>query len=291
MQKNTQPNRCPNHLNTQIQFYCSLCKTFECWTCQRNHKSHKSKHFSLPEKLLANYEYIKFLGGGTYGTVFKVKSLTDDQEMALKIITEVDEDSIQKFKKEAQFLCSLEHKNIVKYIYSEWIKEEEMFFILMELIEGSLQEKIKTISQEDAFCYFKQISEGLCFLHEDRGIMHRDLKPGNILIKGDECKICDMGEAKQMKRESTFLTNDQQFGTELYLPHEVLEGKKYGFKADIWALGIMFYKMLTNGDHPFYDQKDNDMEVLKQRVKDHNFKMSPKITNQLHLDIVRGFYY
>ena len=237
---------------------------------------------------MVNYEFIKFLGGGTYGKVFKVKSLNDNQEMALKMIKEVDEKSLPKFKIEVQFLCKLKHKNIVKYIHSEWIKEEEMFVILMELIEGSLQEKIKTISQEDAFRYFKQISEGLFYLHEDKGVMHRDLKPGNILIKGDECKICDMGEAKQMKRDLTVLTNGKQYGTEPYLPHEVLEGKKYGFKADIWALGIMFYKMLTNGDHPFYNEKDNNMELLKQCVQNHNFKMSPKITNKLYLDIVRG---
>ena len=144
-------------------------------------------------KLLENYEFIKYLGGGTFGKCFKVKSLADDQELAIKIILNVDDETFNLIKKEAQILCSLNHKNLVKYNNSERIIEEEIYYILMELAEGSLIDKMKTMSQEDAFKYFKQISEGLYYLHIERGIIHRDLKPGNILMKGDECKICDLG--------------------------------------------------------------------------------------------------
>ena len=284
-------NCCPIHPDLQKEFYCENCKTCFCLSCYKLDKAHKSKISSLSDKLLENYEFIKFLGGGTYGKCFKVKSLADDQELALKVISDVDDEIFLRIKKEAQMLCSLNHKNVVKYIHSERIKDEELFFILMELVEGCLLDKIEIMSQEDAFKYFKQIADGIYYLHVDRGIIHRDLKPGNILMNGDECKICDLGEAKIMTKESTKLSNTQGFGTESYLPPEVFKGKDYGFKADIWSLGIIFYKMLTNGGHPFNPNGGKDMDLLRQSVRKHEITISEKIKNPLYLELLKGDHF
>ena len=289
MAEESQPNHCPTHPELQKEFYCESCKLCYCMSCYKLDKAHKSKIAPLSEKLLENYEFIKFLGGGTYGKCFKVKSLADDKELALKVISDVDDEMFKVIKKEAQMLCSLTHKNVVSYTHSERIKEEEIFFILMELAEGCLLDKIETMSQEDAFKYFKQIADGLYYLHVDRGIIHRDLKPGNILMNGDDCKICDLGEAKKMTKEATKLSNAQGFGTEAFLPPEVFEGKDYGFKADIWSLGIIFYKMLTNGGHPFNPTGVKDMDLLRQSVRKHDITISEKIKNPLYLELLKGF--
>ena len=92
-----------------------------------------------------------------------------------------------------------------------------------------------------------------------------------------------------MLREYTALSNSQGFGTESYLPPEVLKGNVYSFKADIWALGIIFYKMLTNGVHPFNQNNDKDMNLLKEKVKKNDFVISDKITNKIFLKLLKGF--
>ena len=220
--------------------------------------------------------------------MFKVRNLSDGQELALKVMQDVDEETFLAVKKEAQFLCSLNHKHVVKYTYSYRIKEEELFIILMELAEGCLIDKIPTMKQDEAFKYFKQICSGLYYLHVDLGIVHRDLKPGNILMKGEDCKICDLGEAKKMTKEFTKLTNTQGFGTEAYLPPEVLNGKDYSFKADIWAMGVIFHKMLANNAHPFNPSNDKNCDI-RQSTLSKNMTISPEIKDPLYLKLLKGF--
>lgn len=281
-------NRCPTHPESPKEFFCEICKAIYCNACYKRDKSHTSKISPLPsKKLLKSYEFIKFLGGGTFGKCFKVKSFADDQELALKIIYINEDNLFSNVKKEAQLLCSLIHKNLVRYTHSDRIIKENIFYILMELAEGCVQDKIKTMSQEDAFKYFKQIAEGLHYLHVEKDIIHRDLKPGNILLNGEECKICDLGVSKKMTQEYTKLSNTQGFGTVPYLPPEVFAGKEYSFKADIWALGIIFHKMLTNGDHPFL-YKEKDLDSFKQRVQNHEIAISDTITNAVYLDLLKG---
>ena len=284
------PNRCPNHPEAPKEFYCEVCKTFFCMTCYKNDKNHKQKISSVSETLMENYEFLKYLGGGAFGKVFKVQSLSDGQELALKVVQDVDDETFVIAKKESQFLCSLNHKNIVKYTYSYRIKEEQLFVIIMELAEDSLYDKIPTLTQEKAFDYFKQICEGLGYLHLERGVIHRDLKPGNILLKGDEIKICDLGEAKKMTKEHTKLTNKEGYGTECYLPPEVLSGKDYGFKADIWALGIIFHKMLTKEVHPMNPTGSKSIDI-RQSTLDNQIVISESITNPLYLQILKGFLF
>ena len=285
------PNRCPSHPESQKEFFCQECKTIFCYICCKNDKKHKQSISSLSETLLDNYEFLSYLGGGSYGKVFKVRSLNDGLEHALKVIEGVDDEVYTLAKKESQFLCSLNHKNIVKYSSSFRIKDEKLFIILMELAEESLLDKIPSMTQELAFEYLKQICEGLAYLHMKLGVMHRDLKPGNILLKGDIVKICDLGEAKTMKNTHTKLSNPESFyGTEVYLAPEVLLGKDYGFKADIWAIGIIFHKMLTNSIHPFSSSSNKEKDALKKNIINNQIKISQNIKNPLYLDILKGFF-
>ena len=185
-------------------------------------KKHKQKISSISETLLDNYEFISYLGGGSYGKVFKVCSLNDGKEHVLKVIEDVDDNTYVLAMKESQFLYSLNHKNIVKYSSSFRIKDDKLFIILMELAEESLFQKIPSMSQQQAFEYLKQMCEGLAYLQLNRSVMHWDLKPGKFLLKGDVVKICDLGEARTMTNTHTKLSKTEGHGTEFYLPPEVL---------------------------------------------------------------------
>lgn len=94
--------------------------------------------------------------------------------------------------------------------------------------------------------YLKQIINGFKGLH-DLGIMHRDFKLANVLINNNLCKIADLGFAKKMKFNELTYT---KIGTIITMAPEVIEGKGYGFNADIWSLGVVFYHMLY-GKYPY----------------------------------------
>ena len=285
---NEPENRCAAHPSLSKEFFCESCKLIYCNTCYQNDKKHRQKISSISEILLENYEFLSFLGRGSFGTVFKVKSLSDGQELALKVIQDVDDETFHIIKKESQFLFTLNHKNIVKYNSSYRIKQEDLFVILMELAEDSLMNRLDSMTEEEAFKYFIQICEALRYLHEEMRIVHRDLKPGNVLIKGETVKICNMGEAKKMMSEFLELSNEEGFGTENYLAPEVLNGKEYGFKVDIWALGIIFHKMLTKGVHPF--NPNNEKNAIKEKVLGNEREISKNIKNPLFLTILEGFF-
>ena len=160
----------------------------------------------------------------------------------------------------------------------------------MELAEGYFIDKIQNMSQEVAFKYFKQIAEGLNHLHTEQGIVHRDLKLNNILIKGDEIKICGFDWAeKKTNYSEEYLGEEGYNAIAPYLAPEVLKGKEYGLRADIWALGIVFYNMLTNGGHPFNPKNLKSIDRLVKRIKNDEIEFSDKIQNQVHLDILRGW--
>lgn len=94
--------------------------------------------------------------------------------------------------------------------------------------------------------YLKQILNGFKGLH-DVGVMHRDFKLANLLVHDDVCKIADLGFAKKMGHESITYT---MLGTCITMAPEVLEGNGYGFGADVWSLGVVFYQMLY-GRYPY----------------------------------------
>ncbi|MHC4829727.1 MAG: bifunctional serine/threonine-protein kinase/formylglycine-generating enzyme family protein, partial [Planctomycetota bacterium] len=213
----------------------------------------------------------KFLGQGGMGAVFLGTQLDLQRHVAFKVLAEhltQDPKQVEQFFREARALARLEHPNIVT-IYSVG-KDEGVHFLLMQLVTGgSLKDWVKRNgkpSLEQACDFVRQIAKGLGEAHS-KGIIHRDIKPDNVLVAdGPTLKITDFGLAR-MDEDAGGLgfATGKIVGTPHFMSPEQIDGRKVDLRTDIYALGATFYKLLT-GQYPF--RGDSAVEVLLMHVND-----------------------
>jgi serine/threonine-protein kinase len=211
------------------------------------------------QSAIAHYRITSKLGEGGMGAVWRATDTKLNREVAIKILPEAfarDPDRMARFTREAQVLASLNHPNIAA-IYG--VEERAL---VMELVEGeTLAERIKQagLPFETALNYARQIVEALEYAHE-KGIVHRDLKPANIKVTPEgRVKVLDFGLAKAMDAtpaagsdpsNSPTLTMRQTemgviLGTAGYMAPEQARGQVVDQRADIWALGVVVWEMVT----------------------------------------------
>ncbi|MBK8036909.1 MAG: protein kinase [Verrucomicrobiaceae bacterium] len=211
----------------------------------------------LPEELTAllpaeTYRVDYLIGRGGMGAVYKGEQLRLDRPVAIKLMRRDqgrDHGFEQRFHREALAMAKLNHPNIVSVIdYGE--AGPDYLYIVMELVEGAdMMEVLRTgrMTQEMALRLLPQICDALQFAH-DHGIVHRDIKPSNIMLTRDgRIKMCDFGLAKRHDVESTFQTRSGTgMGTPDYAaPEQFSAADQVDHRADIYALGVMIYQMLT----------------------------------------------
>lgn len=211
----------------------------------------------LPEELTqllpaGNYHVERFLGQGGMGAVYKGTQVRLKRPVAIKIMRRdlgKDYDFEARFEREAQAMAKLNHPNIVSVIdFGE--AGPDYLYIVMELIDGAdLMDVIRggQMTQEMALSLLPQICDALQFAH-DHGIVHRDIKPSNIMLTRDgRVKMCDFGLAKRYDVESSFRTQTGTgMGTPDYAAPEQFNPKAHiDHRADIYALGVMIYQMIT----------------------------------------------
>jgi len=208
-------------------------------------------------KKLGKYEISSILGKGAMGIVYKAIDPDINRQVAIKtirfdLVTEGSdsEEMMQRFMREAQAAGKLSHPNIIT-IYDVG-REQDLTYIVMQFIEGpSLQRMIasgeKFTTQQIVFLMTK-ICSALEYAHKF-GIVHRDIKPGNILIDNEgNPYICDFGVARV--ETSTLTQSGTAVGTPSYMSPEQVKGKKVDKRSDIFALGCILYEFLT-GKRPF----------------------------------------
>jgi len=223
------------------------------------------------ETVLGNrYEIIRKIGDGGMAFVYEAKDKLLNRTVALKVLRPEfvdDEEFLTKFKREAEAVASLSHPNIVN-VYDVG-EDGKVHYIVMEFVDGqNLKEIIQnegTLDEYTALDITKQIALALGAAHK-KGIIHRDIKPHNILIsnEGRVVKVADFGIAKAVS--NTTVTNiGSVIGSVHYFSPEQAKGKFVTNSADLYSLGIVLYEMLL-GKVPF--RGDSPISIALQHIND-----------------------
>lgn len=202
---------------------------------------------------IAQYEILSRLGGGGMGVVYAARDTKLGRSVALKSLPPEwshDETARQRFIREAQAASASHHRNICT-IHDIIAAEDGRLFIVMPNYEGqTLKHRLQRgpVPLDEAIDIAAQVAEGLAKAH-DRGVVHRDIKPGNLLLAEDGVKILDFGLAK-LAGSQDLTAAGSTLGTVAYMSPEQIRGDEVGPQSDIWAVGVVLYEMLT-GSQPF----------------------------------------
>lgn len=217
---------------------------------------------------IGRYEIKKEIGRGGMATVYQANDPNFERDVAVKILPHAFMDDPQfrkRFEREAKSIAAIEHSAIVPV--HDFGEENGQPYIVMRLMTGGdLSEKIEAgkFSIEEAAIIIERISSGLDAAHE-HGILHRDLKPGNIIFdRYENAHITDFGLAR-MSTGSQTLTGDNILGTPPYMSPEQIMGEELDNRSDLYSLGIIFYKMIT-GDNPYHSK--SSAKVLMMHIQD-----------------------
>ena len=207
-------------------------------------------------EVIGKYEIRGRLGAGAMGTVLDAVDPVIERRAALKIIPRPAADdadgqeSLARFKREAQAAGRLNHPNIVAvYDYGE---DAERAWIAMELVEGGTLKQVldrgERLPLAETLRVMAQMLDGLDYSHK-RGVVHRDIKPANLMLTSEgQVKIADFGIARI--ENSSMTQVGTVMGTPSYMAPEQLRGETVDARADIWASGVLLYQLLT-GEKPF----------------------------------------
>ncbi len=239
---------------------------------------------------LPNYRLIEKLGAGGMGEVWKAEDKRLLRHVAIKILPSrlaADAEWKERFLREARTVAQLSHPNIAT-IYSI-DQHGETLFLAMELIEGEpLSNRIARgpIPANEAARIAAHVADGLAEAH-GKGIIHRDIKPDNILVSAKVVKILDFGIAKQIggTADPSLTEGGMVMGTPHYMSPEQALGRNVDARTDIFSLGTVLYEMLT-GTRPF--QGDAATQILLQIVmqEPRDITAAPGIPSEL-VKIVR----
>jgi serine/threonine protein kinase len=211
---------------------------------------------------IGKYKVLERLGAGGMGSVYLCEHRVMRHRVAVKVLPTAKAESqessaLERFYREARAVAALNHPNIVRAFDID--QDEKLHFLVMEYIDGaSLQEIVKRHGPLDIYRaahYIAQAAMGLAHAHQTAQLVHRDIKPGNILVdRNGVVKVLDMGLARFFNDEESLITkkyDENVLGTADYLaPEQALDSHNVDVRADIYSLGATFYFCLT-GNTPF----------------------------------------
>ncbi len=210
-------------------------------------------------KEIAGFEIISKLGQGGMGAVFKARQKSLDRIVALKILPKSianDGHFIERFQREARASAKLNHPNIVQGINVGKDPATGLWYFAMEYIEGpslrQLLEEKSVLPEAEALGYVRAVCRALELVHTNN-MVHRDIKPDNILIGTDgEARLADLGLAKQLNDDVSLTQSGEAVGTPFYMAPEQVRGenKTCDIRTDLYALGATLYHLVT-GKPPF----------------------------------------
>jgi eukaryotic-like serine/threonine-protein kinase len=224
------------------------------------------------------YRIDALLGQGGMGRVYKAYDKELDRTVAIKVVREGaigQADALKRFKQELVLASKISHKNILRI--HDMGDVGGLRFISMAFVEGQdLQHIIHDnpkMPMDRILNFARQIAEALAAAHAE-GVVHRDLKPQNLLVdKNDQIFVCDFGLAKSFEEGAIGMTRTGAFlGTPRYMSPEQVEGKPADNRADLYSYGLILYELVT-GDVPFTGE--STLKVMYQRIQEK--PKSPKL--------------
>jgi tRNA A-37 threonylcarbamoyl transferase component Bud32 len=216
-----------------------------------------------PGTVVAGYRVEALLGHGAMADVYRARDERLDRVVALKVLDRLsaaDERFRRRFLRESEIAASLDHQNVVRVLAAG--DDDGRLYLAMELIDGQdlrrLLREHGPLEPERAVALVEQVAAGLDVAHQ-AGLVHRDVKPGNILVAAERAFICDFGIARHVSSVSS-LTVDRGFiGSIDYVPPEQIEGGPIDGRADQYSLACVLYECLA-GSRPF--ERDSELSVV-----------------------------
>ncbi len=240
---------------------------------------------------IGNCRIVGEIGSGGMAVVYKAVQEPLGRTVAIKALKPsiaMDSQFAKRFEREAHFMASLQHENILHVV--DFVKDGRSMYIIMEYVEGidlyDLLELTDTITPEVAAIIALQVCRALDYAHF-RGIIHRDIKPANIMIsKQGEVKLMDFGIARD-DTLSDLTETGTGLGTPSYMSPEQILGDKLDFRSDLFCVGICLYQMVT-GSKPFVE---DEARTVMQKIRLDRFvsarKINPKVPRQLERILAR----
>jgi serine/threonine protein kinase len=224
---------------------------------------------SLIGQTLGNYKIVDLLGHGGMATVYRGYQEAVDRRVAIKVLPPhpaLDAQFVERFQLEARTIANLQHPHILP-LYDYGVQDEILYFVMAYIDGGTLEDRLRkddplTLSQVERV--LREVAGALDYAHR-RGIIHRDIKPGNILLDEEgHALLADFGIAK-IAGGSSQLTGTGVVGTPAYMAPEQAQGAGVDARADIYALGVVVYQTIT-GRQPF--TADTPMQVMLKVIQE-----------------------
>ena len=230
----------------------------------------------VSETSLDDYVIVRPCGEGSFGKVFQARRRFTGRACAMKFIPKhgKSERDLASLRQEIDIMRTLDHPNVIKML--DAFETAMDFVVVMEFAQGVLNDVLErdaTLPESEVRRIAEQLISALHYLHSNR-VIHRDLKPQNILIGSDGCvKVCDFGFARSMSKSSLVMTSIK--GTPLYMAPELVQEQPYDHSVDLWSIGVILYELFV-GKPPFYT---NSMYALLNRIAKEDVKYPDTMSN------------